>query len=384
MNHAVIASNLRRIRGAKGISQDLVAEAALLSRSAYRNIESGKAQPRVRSVEAIAGALGVPVRELLEPAVELTSVRFRSHKKLRARGQILTDVGRWLADYNGLEALLDNHRPFRLQGVAAQAGAGEDRAVAAARAARAALGLTEYEPVRDICGLLDSAGVKVFPLAVASDGFFGLSVGPSDGGPAVVVNTWERISVERWIFSAAHELGHLLLHQGDYGQDGEEEDDAQEREADAFAAEFLMPDGVFRREWAETHGLPLVARVIKVKRIFRVSYRTVLYRLAPDYRGWAPNIWVHFRTDYKHATGLSLSKADEPAAITDSEFRTAAPEVLRGREPDHLSAGDFREDRLAGLVRRATEAGEISLGRGAEILGISLKDMRALSASWVG
>ena len=384
MNNDVIAANLKRLRGAKGISQDQVAEAAGLSRSAYRNIESGKAQPRMRNLEAIAGALRVPVRALLEPTVELKNVRFRSHKKLRTRSQILTDVGRWLADYNGLEALLDSRRPFRLQGVAAQAGAGENRAMAAARAARAPLGLTEYEPVRDICGLLDSAGVKVFPLAVASDSFFGLSVGPSDGGPAVVVNTWERISVERWIFSAAHELGHLLLHLDDYGQDAEEEDDAHEREADAFAAEFLMPDAVFRREWAETYGLPLVARVIKVKRIFRVSYRTVLYRLAPDYRGWAPNIWVHFRTDYKCATGQSLSKTDEPAAITDSEFMTAAPEVLRGREPDHLSAGDFREDRLAGLVRRATEAGEISLGRGAEILGMSLKEMRALSASWVG
>jgi Zn-dependent peptidase ImmA (M78 family)/DNA-binding XRE family transcriptional regulator len=384
MNNDVIAANLRRIRGAKGISQDRVAEAAGLSRSAYRSIESGKSQPRVRNLEAIAGALQIPVRKLLEPAVELNNVRFRSYKKLRTRSQILTDVGRWLADYNGLEELLDSHRPFRLQGVAAQTGAGEDRAVAVARAARAVLGLTEYEPVRDICGLLDSAGVKVFPLAVASDGFFGLSVGPSDGGPAVVVNTWERISVERWIFSAAHELGHLLLHLDDYGKDAAEEDDAHEREADAFAAEFLMPDAVFRREWAETYGLPLVARVIKVKRIFRVSYRTVLYRLAPDYRGWAPNIWVHFRTDYKRATGQSLSKTDEPAAIADSEFKTAAPEVLRGREPDHLSAGDFREDRLAGLVRRATEAGEISLGRGAEILGISLKDMRALSASWVG
>lgn len=63
---------------------------------------------------------------------------------------------------------------------------------------------------------------------------------------------------------------------------------------------------------------------------------------------------------------------------------TAAPEILRSREPDRLPAGDFREDRLAGLVRRAVEAGEMSLSRGAEILGLSLKDMRSLSASWVG
>jgi len=384
MNNDVIAANLKRIRRARGISQSRVAEAAGLSRSAFRNIESGEAQPRVRNLEAIAGALQVPVRELLEPAVELTHVRFRSHRTLRTRSQILTDVGRWLVDYNGLEELLESRRPFRLHGVAPSAGAGEDRAVAAARAARSALGLTEHEPIRDICGLLDSAGVKVFPLPVASDAFFGLSVGPSDGGPAVVVNTWERISVERWIFTAAHELGHILLHLGDYGQDAEGEDEAHELEADAFAAEFLMPDEVFRREWSETYGLPLVDRVIKVKRIFRVSYRTVLYRLAPDYKGWAPNIWVHFSTEYRRARGKPLSKNDEPAALTESEFVTAAAEDLGRHEPDRLSSGDFREDRLAGLVRRATEAGEISLGRAAEILGISLKEMRALSVSWVG
>jgi Zn-dependent peptidase ImmA (M78 family)/transcriptional regulator with XRE-family HTH domain len=383
MNNDVVAANLRRIRASKRFTQEQLAEAASLSRSAYRNIEGGTVQPRVRNLEAIARALKVPVRELLEPAAVLSNVRFRSQKKLRTRAQVLSDAGRWLSDYNGLEALLDTRRPFRLQGVAADIPAGPDRAALAARAARAALGLTEHEPIRDICGLLDSAGVKVFPMDVASDGFFGLSVGPSDGGPAVVVNTWERISVERWIFTAAHELGHLLLHLDDYGQDREDEDAEHEKEADAFAVEFLMPDAVFQREWRETYGLPLVARVIKLKRIFRVSYRTVLSRLSPSYTGWG-NIWVRFQTDYKRETGQPLMRGDEPEGVDESAFDSAAPETLRGREPDHLSAGDFREDRLAGLVRRAIEAGQISLGRGAEVLGLSLIEMRALSASWVG
>lgn len=385
MNNDVIAANLRRIRATNKLSQEQVAEAAGLSRSAYRNIEGGTVQPRVRTLEAIARALQVPVRELLEPTAVVSSVRFRSHKKLRTRAQILSDAGRWLVDYNGLEALLDTRRPFRLQGVAADIPAGPHRPALAARAARAVLGLTEHEPIRDICGLLDSAGVKVFPMNVASDGFFGLSVGPAGGGPAVVVNTWERISVERWIFTAAHELGHLVLHLDDYGHDDDDdgEDPEHEREADAFAAEFLMPDAVFKREWDETYGLPLVARVIKVKRIFRVSYRTVLSRLSPTYAGWG-NIWVRFQADYRRGTGQPLMKGDEPEGVDESAFDSAAPETLRGREPDHLSAGDFREDRLAGLVRRAIEAGEISLGRGAEVLGLSLIEMRALSTSWVG
>jgi Zn-dependent peptidase ImmA (M78 family) len=59
-----------------------------------------------------------------------------------------------------------------------------------------------------------------------------------------------------------------------------DEDAAQEKDADQFASHFLMPDDVFRSGWTEARGLPLFERVLKIKRIFRVSYRTVLYRLS--------------------------------------------------------------------------------------------------------
>ena len=55
-----------------------------------------------------------------------------------------------------------------------------------------------------------------------------------------------------------------------------------------------------------------------------------------------------------------------------------------GPEPEHLSPVDFEEHRLSQLVRRAIEQEKISLGRGAEILGLSLRGMWELTASWVG
>ena len=86
----------------------------------------------------------------------------------------------------------------------------------AARTARRNAGLRDEEPILDICGLLEGNGVKLLLLEKQRDSFFGLSVTADDGGPVVVVNTWDRISVERWIFTAAHELGHLLLHPAEY------------------------------------------------------------------------------------------------------------------------------------------------------------------------
>ena len=148
---------------------------------------------------------------------------------------------------------------------------------AVARAAREAVGLGPEVAVRDICGLLDRGGVKLLLLETKRDSFFGLSIDEPDGGPAVVVNTWERISVERWIFTAAHELGHLLLHPHEYQRDATDLPEDAEREADEFASEFLMPECAFAQAWGATSGHSLLSRVLKVKRIFRVSYKTVLY-----------------------------------------------------------------------------------------------------------
>src|SRR5690554_2090535 len=138
------------------------------------------------------------------------------------------------------------------------------------------------EVIRDICGLLSANGVKVLPYQASADAFFGLSVGAEDGGPAVVVNVFERISVERWIFTAAHELGHIVMHRGSFDVNEKAEEKSEENEANWFASEFLMPDILFRKEWSETRGLDLVHRVFKLKRIFRVSYQTVLRRLAEN------------------------------------------------------------------------------------------------------
>ena len=100
----------------------------------------------------------------------------------------------------------------------------------------------------------------------------------------------------------------------------------------------------------------------KDKRIFRVSYRTVLHRLDKKDAD-SGNVWAQFETDYKRQYGRAL---------------------LENQEPERLSRVDFAGDRLSRLVRKAIEGEKISLGRGAEILGISHQEMRDLAASWTG
>ncbi len=382
MTPNVIGSNLRRLREAQGLTQERAAELSGLSRPAYRNIETGDSMPKVSTLQDIAAGLGVRLEDLVSPVRTLEQVRFRALKRMKSREQVLTEVARWLEDFNYLEDLLDKRVPYRLSRLARQLASvptGESRAKQAARYVRDELGLALKGPIRDIAGLLESCGVKLYPISLVSNDFFGLSVSPQDGGPAIVVNVWERISVERWIFSAAHELGHLLLHLEAYRVDETQEDEVQENEANIFASYFLMPDDAFWLEWHRTYGLGFVDRVLKVKRIFLVSYKTVLYRLS---EGQTSSVWARFQASFKRRTGKSLSGVDEPAALRPSSFQHSMSEVLRSQEPDSLSPSDFIEDRLSMLVRLAIEQEEITISRGAEILRLNLDEMRDRVSLW--
>ena len=374
MPESCIATNLARLRLDRELTQAELASAAGLSRIAVGKIERGTVLPQARTLERLAKALGTPVRELVSPVRHLTSVRFRAATRVRAREQILARVATWLDDYRALEDTLEMVKQFNVR----RPTQAKSDPIATAREARMQLGLRADQPVQDICGLLETHGVKVLLLDTRRDSFFGLSVGAKDGGPAVVVNTWDRISVERWIFTAAHELGHLLLHPDEYDSSATNLPLDTEREADAFASEFLMPKNAFASAWHQTEGHALLLRVLKVKRIFRVSYKTVLYRLVESRRR-SSDVWAAFQRQHRMHFGNTLRKTDEPEALTESEFSW---KWGRSGEPDRLSPHDFVEDRLSLLVRRALQREHISLGRGAEILGLSRDQMRQRVREW--
>ena len=195
-DRATLSANLLRIRLARGKTQGQVAEAAGLSRVGYRAVESGEATPKTETLVQIAEALGAPVDALLRPTSTLHAVRFRAKKKMVAREELLLAVASWLKSYSELEQLLGDAPMSPLLQLAepiSELVPGPERARIAAERARDAVGLRPKDTIRDICGLLEDNGIKVYTPVLASEGFFGLSVGAEHGGPAVVVNTWERI-----------------------------------------------------------------------------------------------------------------------------------------------------------------------------------------------
>jgi transcriptional regulator with XRE-family HTH domain len=114
MENEIIAGNLLRLRKAKKLSQQQVAEAAGISRVGYRKIENRESKPRVDTLKAIAAALSVNIRELVSPIRQLSHVRFRSQKTFNNREQILAEIGEKLESYAELESLLNLQKDNKL------------------------------------------------------------------------------------------------------------------------------------------------------------------------------------------------------------------------------------------------------------------------------
>ena len=106
MTESCIAANVARLRLDRELTQAELAQTAGLSRIAVGKIERGQVMPQARTLETLAKALEVPVRELVTPVRRLDSVRFRARKLVRAREQILAQVATWLDAYRALEDAL--------------------------------------------------------------------------------------------------------------------------------------------------------------------------------------------------------------------------------------------------------------------------------------
>lgn len=355
-----IGSNIRKYMRTQHLSIPKLAQSCGLGIATVSNILNGKSSPNTSTLLKISKALDIPLQKFVTDAPQLKHFRFRTKKSMSAREkaeqqEMLADSAQWLKDYGELEELTHDTLPYNLTDDYSHLSPQE-----AARKVRKELDLTDKEPIADIVSLVESAGVKV---RISSFGFkqtLGISVCEGDGGPAIFVNAYPGISIERQIFTIAHELGHLLLHPASYDETIGNEEKREEDEADAFASFLLMPQKAFNEKWEEYKGASWLDAVLRIKRYFNVGYLTVLERFCGTYA--KKEITDRFTTLYKQEYGRELKNHYEPNAIDDFAFAKAT--------------------RCTALVRKAYETGVVSFSRAEEILDITNDRMRNLVASW--
>ncbi|KOT99400.1 DNA-binding protein [Streptomyces rimosus subsp. pseudoverticillatus] len=126
-------------------------------------------------------------------------------------------------------------------------------------------------PVKHLARRLESHGLVVVAPSEADHAAAKVDAFSSAGllRPMVVLTPNRADDVLRYRFSAAHELGHLVLHSSSTG------DSRQEREADAFAAEFLTPQKSLRPLLPERIDL---SRLAVLSQTWGVSVSSLIYR----------------------------------------------------------------------------------------------------------
>ncbi|WP_329106779.1 ImmA/IrrE family metallo-endopeptidase [Micromonospora sp. NBC_01699] len=145
--------------------------------------------------------------------------------------------------------------------------AGPEDVRAAAAAAREAFGLGAA-PVAHMVRLLESYGVIVLALPDVSERVDAFSHWYGQR-PFVFLNP-AKDDKARSRMDAAHELGHLLMH-----HDAEPGSQLLEREAMAFASEFLAPSAVLRDELPARLDFD---RLHELKRRWGISLKALIYR----------------------------------------------------------------------------------------------------------
>jgi Zn-dependent peptidase ImmA (M78 family) len=194
-------------------------------------------------------------------------------------------------------------------------------------------------PVGDLIAWIERVGGLVLLRDLQSDHLDAVSQWPAGQGPLLLVNA--RAPGDRLRFSIAHELGHLTMHRSPgSGVD-------QERQADEFAAAFLMPAADIREELAG--GVDL-ARLLELKRRWRVSMGALLRR---GQSLSAINDW-QYRTITIEMSALGyrtaepgVVEAEQPSAVRDAVERAIERSDMTGDDLArrmYLLPEDLRRD----------------------------------------
>ena len=281
---------LKRAREFKGWTQEQMASEVGVSQVAIARIEQNLLKPSEQLAQQIALKTGFPVSFFYQETTvdfPLGSLLFRRHMTLksRERDQILQMAWVTYVLYDHMAQKL-KLMPLRLPRI-------EDEDIqTAALLTRNALGIEPEVPIRNLINRLEKAGVVVLaiPLEIHAHDAFSLW---ADSRRAIIVLSSGKPG-DRQRHTAGHETGHLVLHNALLGSR-----DEVEKEAEDFAAEFLMPEEAMRRELVSPITISslaelkprwgvsiasLIERAFKLK-IINLDQRKYLWKQM-NMRGW--------------------------------------------------------------------------------------------------
>lgn len=344
VSRAFDPSRLEQARRFRAMTKAELHRAVGVSAAAIGQYERGEITPRAETVTALSAALRVPLAFFAvgRPAVrvEVAEASFRrlrsttvaQQQQATAYVELVWELGRYL----------EEHVEFPDVDLPGWAHADSEEApdpITAAQLMRAhwALGT---EPIAHLVYQLEQHGILTLLFSMKEYELeekrkidaFSTSALPR---PIIVLTPDKADDVLRHRFSAAHELGHIVLHHGRHGTDSQ-----MERDADAFAAEFLTPRDIVQ------HELPRRLNFVKLEEIslrWGVSIHSLLYRCKE----------LDLISDSTYRRAFITLNTVKPATYSIRAFPGERPELLKNAltllEEDGMSLADIAAELSVGV-----------------------------------
>jgi len=347
----ILPSQLRQARESISLTQAAAAEFIGVAEETLASWEAGLSEPTVEQLESLATLYRRGVDYFLAEYPRQPTRVFLRTLTHALMPSVELDTRKVIAEFEEL---------CRHEWELEQMSGLENQVLITPQIGRPPAGLALFErervgldsqPVKDLRELLARQGVRVFWLPIPEGVFAGLSWWHVTYGPCILANSLDNPG--RRVFTMAHEYGHLV-------SSGEESlticdlsDIDEERYANRFATEFLMPERDVRSYWqthSGAHSSFDIEFIDVMARRYNVSREALAIRL--EELGLLPNaLWL-------------VQTAPKPRS-----FGRRRPNWRR-----------TRGERYVGKALRAHQTGQLSLGKLAEFLGTDLRTaLKAIS-----
>ncbi len=274
MDKVTLGQRLSEARDLAGMTQESVARAVGLDRTAIVLLEKGERNLKVPELVRIAQVLGRPLSYFVEPpvpaAVSRRSAPRAGHDSTRA---LDVEIDQFATDLRGLLGL-GLVAPI-VRDATAHVPRTHSEAESAAAAFRKQVGL-DSGPIDDLGRTCESFGLHTFAAHLGESGPDGgcVEVDANVGAVGAAVINGNAGSGRRRM-TLAHELGHWLF--GDaYDTQASL---GNEQMINSFAIHFLAPRAGVAKVWSDHNDWPLRDRALAIGVAFRLSWSATISQL---------------------------------------------------------------------------------------------------------
>jgi Zn-dependent peptidase ImmA (M78 family)/transcriptional regulator with XRE-family HTH domain len=270
--HMFYGDKLRLARLVAGLSLDDLGGRVAASRQFIHQLETGAKEPTAEMREALAAALDVTPSFFSVPAgnpVREEDCHFRRIASA-PRGIVAQTIARGTVLEALVDALEDQVRMPKVNFPDAGRPASPDAIERAAEYTRLHWNLGLDGPVTSMMRVVENAGAVVVNFDDLTDRIDAFSMARRR---PIIVRSMAKNAGARLRFDLAHEVAHVIMHQGIVTGDS-----ATESEAHRFAGAFLIPRAAFAREFPRNRRTIDWNSLLNMKLRWKVSVRAIVRR----------------------------------------------------------------------------------------------------------